>query len=561
MRPRDLWYKAAVIYELDVRTYADSNGDGWGDFQGLIRKLDYIAGLGVTCIWLKPFNTSPHRDGGYDIVDHYSVDGQIGSMGDFVDFMEQAASRGIAVIVDLVANHTSIDHPWFQEAASSPDSPLRDFYIWRDEPTPPDESPERIIYSGDDTSVWSQVDGEGQYYLHRFYPHEPDLNNANPLVREEIYKVLAFYLRLGVAGFRIDAAPYVAEKAAEAEEYADPHEYLREMRSFLSSRRPDAAFMAEADVDPDQLDEYFGNGDEMNLLLNFLMSEYLFLALAEGDSSPIHDLVDLLPTPPPAGQYANFLRNHDELDLERLDDSERELVLDTFAPDPGMRLFDRGLRRRLAPMLDGDQDRIRLAHSLQFAMPGTPVIYYGDEIGMGDDLNLPERLPVRTPMQWTSEPNGGFSSAAAENLHLPPIEGGPYGYRSLNVADQLADPESMLNWMRRLVSTRKESRPMIHGAWSLEETGEPAVFGIRYEDDDDLLFVYHNLSDSDLVIEAPETSGLTYVHEAFSDSRYDPVEIGASKLEINRYGYRWLRGQAEPRDHTDSRTELRKTAD
>lgn len=545
---RDLWYKSAIIYELDVRTFFDSNGDGCGDFPGLTDKLDYISSLGVTCIWLKPFNESPDRDGGYDISDYYAVEPRVGTMGDFVDFMEQAASRGIAVIVDLVADHTSIDHPWFQEASSSTESVLRDFYIWRDQPAPPEESPARIVFTGDDTTVWSQVEDDGQFYLHRFYPHEPDLNNANPLVREEIYKLLAFYLRLGVAGFRIDAAPYVAEKAAMADEYDGPHDYLREMRSFLSSRRPDAVFMAEADVDPDQLDEYFGDGDEMNLLLNFLLSEYIFLALAEGDASALHEMVDLLPKPPDAGQYANFLRNHDELDLERLDKTERNLVLDTFAPEPDMRIFARGLRRRVAPMLGGDQRRIRLAHSLLFSMPGTPVIYYGDEIGMGEDMELPERKPVRTPMQWTSQRNGGFSSAPAEDLYLPAIENGSFGYRARNVANQMADPDSMLNWMRRLIGARKDARPIARGEWHVEETGDPAVFGIRYEDDGDFMFVYHNVSDAERVVAAPDCNGLGYLHESFSDGRYPEPEAGSSKLTINGHGYRWLRGRADDDD-------------
>lgn len=544
MRPRNLWYKSAVIYQLDVRTFCDSSGDGWGDFEGLIHKLDYIKSLGATCIWLSPFNSSPHRDGGYDITDYYEVDPRIGSMGDVVEFMEEAASRGLAVITELVADHTSIDHPWFEEASSSRDSPWHDFYIWRDEPAPPEESPERITFSGDDRSVWTRVDGIDRYYLHRFYPHEPDLNNAHPEVREHIAKVVAFYLRLGVAGFRVDAAPYVAEKAARAEEYDGPHDYLRELRAFIVARRPDAVLMAEADVPPKQLDEYFGDGDEMNLLLNFLLSQYIFLALAEGDASAIHELIDIMPPPPHGGQYANFIRNHDELDLERLHEEDRHRVFDTFAPDPSMRVYGRGIRRRVAPMLEGDPDRLRLAFSLLMAMPGTPVILYGDEIGMGENLDMAERESVRLPMQWSSEKNGGFSSAPEDRLYMPSVAEGPYGFREINVMDQLSDPDSMLNWMRRLISTRQEAHPVATGDWQLFDGGDPALLAIRYDYGNDVTLIYHNLSDSRTKAALPE-DGLAFLYETFADKEYRRPDLGSS-FTMNPHGYRWLEGGRRP---------------
>ncbi|HJQ77504.1 MAG TPA: alpha-amylase family protein [Acidimicrobiia bacterium] len=543
MRLGNLWYRSAIIYEVDVRTFYDSDGDGWGDFQGLIQRLDYIAGLGATAIWLKPFNTSPHRDGGYDVTDYYAVDHRIGTLGDFVDFMEEASSRGIAVITELVANHTSIDHPWFQESASSVDSPLRDFYIWREEPLAPEDSPKRIVWSGDDTDVWTEEPQTGQYYMHRFYEHQPDLNNANPSVRDEISKVLAFYLRLGVAGFRIDAAPYVAGKAADSDEFDGPHEYLKDLRHFLTQRRPDAVFMAEADVEPKNLDEYFGAGDEMNLLLNFVLSQYLFLALAEEDASSLREMVEIMPKPPESGQFANFLRNHDELDLERLSAEDRQAVFDHYAPEPEMRVYGRGIRRRAAPMLDGEVERMRLAYSLLFAMPGTPIIYYGDEIGMGDDLSIPERQAVHTPMQWDSTDNGGFSTAPVEDLYMPPISKGPFAFHEINVMEQRGDPDSMLNWMRRLIAIRKEAHGVATGDWEVFDGGEPSVLGIRYRNKGDVTIIYHNLSREPARATLPE-GDLAFIYEIFSDHPYGH-EL-KTEFTLNGSGYRWLIGQSNP---------------
>jgi maltose alpha-D-glucosyltransferase / alpha-amylase len=545
MRRSNLWYEWAIIYELDVRTFFDSNGDGWGDFGGLIQRLDYISSLGCTCIWLKPFNPSPLRDGGYDVTDYYGVDPRVGNLGDFVEFMEEAASRGLAVITELVANHTSIDHPWFVEAASDPESEVRGLYIWRDEPASDDDSPKRITFTGDDTSVWEHHDASDQYYLHRFYPHEPDLNNADERVQEEMCRILAYYLRLGVSGFRIDAAPYVAEKAAEHPEFDSPHDYLRRLRSFVTNRRPDAVLMAEADVEPEGLDEYFGDGDEMNLLLNFLLSQYLLLALAEQSAEPLHELLDVMPRPPRQGNYANFLRNHDELDLERLADDKRKVVMEAFAPDPAMRIFGRGIRRRLAPMLGGDLRRIRLAHSLLFSMPGTPVVYYGDEIGMGEDLALEERQPVRTPMQWSSDRNAGFSTSHASDLYLLPVSDGPFAYSRVNVADQQGDPDSMLNWTRRLIDARKQAMSIFNGDWRLLETGDPSVFALGYDNDGEVLVICHNLSEQETNVKLSEAGDMSHLVDLVSDDTYAPSEPDSQDLMINGQGFRWLRGRID----------------
>lgn len=544
MRLRNLWYKSAVIYELDIRAFYDSDGNGWGDFQGAIQRLDYLSALGVTCLWLKPFMESPQRDGGYDITDHYAVDPRLGSMGDFVEFLHEASSRGIAVMADLVVNHTSIDHPWFQESASSPDSPMAGYYIWRDEPPPRDEWPESVLFESEDDGPWTLHEPSGRYYLHRFYRHEPDLDNANPEVREEVLKMIGFYVTTGIAGFRIDAAPYLAKKAAAAPEYEDAHDYLRALRDFLVGRRPDSVFMAEADVPVERLGEYFGNGDEMNLMLNFLLSEHLFLALAEGDATELYELLGTLPLPPPSGQYANFLRNHDELDLEMLTEDEQELVFETFAPDESMRIFGRGIRRRVAPMLDGDQRRIRLLHSLLFAMPGTPIIYYGDEIGMGEDLSLDDRDPVRTPMQWTPEANGGFSRAPREDLVLPPVESGPFRFEKVNVADQRGDPDSLLNWMRRLVAIRKEARPVGQGDWRPLNVNDPAVLALEYHLDGEVTLVLHNLSDRAVEIGCKPERELAFLHEGFANRHYGHPDLDSGVIGLDAFGYRWLRGSA-----------------
>lgn len=378
-----------------------------------------------------PHYQTPNRDNGYDVSDYFRVDSRLGDLGDFVDFVRQAKSRGIHVLLDLVVNHTSIDHPWFQEARRDRRSPFRDFYIWSDEPT--DGAPPRIVFNPSDNKPWDYDEQAGQYYLHRFYRHEPDLNTANPELQLEIRKIMDVWLQLGASGFRIDAAPYVGHEAASAFG-GDPHGFSKELREFLVARSGEGALMAEADVDPKNLDAYFGRGDEMQLLLNFALGSYLFLALARESSEPLRHVLDMLPRPPRTGQWANFLRNHDELDLERLSVSEREEVYATFAPEQSMRLYHRGIRRRLAPMLKGDQARIRMTYSLLFSLPGTPVMLYGDEIGMGDDLTQKERNPVRSPMQWSDDPNAGFSSAPSDRLVLPIIDRG----RSLTKRSTLA---------------------------------------------------------------------------------------------------------------------------
>lgn len=528
------WFTKAVVYEVDVRTFFDSDGDGVGDFAGLTSKLDYIAGLGVNTIWLNPFYVSPGADDGYDVADFYGVDPALGSLGDFVVFLEEAKAVGLRVVVELIVNHTSDRHPWFQDALMGRDADHRDFYIWADEP--PAESPERITFTeeeADAPSPWTYHAGTDQYYLHRFYAHEPDLDHSNQAVQDELFEIMSTWLALGVDGFRIDAAPYIAEKAVAEERDADPHAFLRRMRSHIADRNPRAILMAEADVDATELGDYFGEGDEMHLVLSFLASQTVFLALGRQSAGPLKRMLEVLPPCLPHGAYANFLRNHDELDLERLSEEDRAFVFDTFAPSPDMRIFGRGIRRRPAPMLGPGVARLRLAQSLIFSLPGIPVLRYGDEIGMGDDMSLPDRASVRTPMQWNDADNGGFSTAQPPRLYYPMLDG-DYGYERVNVAEQIGDPDSQLNWTVRLVHARRHSRAMRSGDWAIVDTGVDEVLGLRYVDGDETMAVFHNLCRSDRCVSL-DGSGYHMVFGSESGSKFD-----GEMLRLERFGYAWL---------------------
>src|ERR671913_1725629 len=451
----DLWYKNAVIYCLDVETFMDSDGDGVGDFQGLADRLDHVEDLGATCVWLLPFYPTPNRDNGYDVTDFYAVDPRLGTFGDFVAFTHAAHDRGLRVIIDLVANHTSIDHPWFQEARRDPTSRYRDWYVWSKEK--PKDLHEGMVFPGVQDATWSYDELAQAWYMHRFYEHQADLNIANPEVREELEKVMGFWLQLGVSGFRLDAVPFLIEyRGVPAEERPkeDPHEHLARMRDFLSWRRAEAMLLAEANITMDQVDEYFGpSGDRLHMIFNFMLNQHLFLSLTRKDAEPIRRVMAQTPAIPPKSQWASFLRNHDELDLGRLSDEERAECFAAFGPEPHMQAYQRGIRRRLAPMLGGDARRLKLAYSLMFALPGTPVFWYGEEIGMGDDLSLPERNSVRTPMQWADEENAGFSKADADRLVRPVVSEGPFSYRAVNVAMQRAQPGSLMDELQRLIRT------------------------------------------------------------------------------------------------------------
>ena len=539
---RDLWYKDAIIYCLDVETFMDANGDGIGDFRGLTSRLDHIAGLGANCIWLLPFFPSPNRDNGYDVMDYYGVDHRLGTLGDFVQFIRRAHERGLRVLIDLVVNHTSDQHPWFQAARRDPQSEYRDFYVWSD--TKPEDADEGVIFPGVQEAVWTYDRTAKAYYFHRFYKHQPDLNIANPDVREEIERIMGFWLELGVSGFRVDAAPFLIElKGIEVPGTAEPYEYLREFRDFLSWRRGDAIMLAEANVSMDKVPEYFGDGTKLHMLFNFMLNQHVFLALAREAKETLVEGFHLPPTIPDSAQWVNFLRNHDELDLGRLTQAQRETVFEAFAPEETMRLYHRGIRRRLPPMLGGDARRLRMAYSLMFTLPGTPVLRYGEEIGMGDDLSLPERTSVRTAMQWNAGKNGGFSTAEPENLARPVIDEGDYGYEQVNVDRQQREPDSLLNWMERMIRTRKECPEFGWGAWDIIETDHPAVFAHACRYRGGTVVALHNLSDVDvegaLDLSAYEAARAIDLLGGRRETELDGG--GRHAFSLDAYGFRWFR--------------------
>ncbi|MFL6570595.1 MAG: alpha-amylase family protein, partial [Burkholderiales bacterium] len=443
----DLWYKNAVVYCLNVGTYMDSNADGIGDFQGLMRRLDYLHGLGVTALWLMPFQKSPCRDDGYDISDYYAVDPRYGTLGDFVEFTHGAKQRGMRVLIDLVVNHTSNEHAWFQEARRDPRSKYREWYVWSKKKPP--HADQGMVFPGVQKTTWSYDKEARLYYFHRFYDFQPDLNTSNPHVLAEILKIMGFWIQLGVSGFRMDAVPFViGTKGADVRKPLEQFDMLRDLREFLQWRQGDSIILAEANVLPKTDLDYFGDeGERMQMMFNFQVNQNLFYALAAADWRPLAKAMEKTKPRPSTAQWGSFLRNHDELDLGRLTDEQRKAVFDAFGPEKNMQLYDRGIRRRLAPMLAGDRRRIELAYSLMFTLPGTPVMRYGDEIGMGDDLSLPERYGARTPMQWSRTRHAGFTTAS--RTKTPAIERGPYGFREVNAESQRRDPESLLNWTER----------------------------------------------------------------------------------------------------------------
>jgi maltose alpha-D-glucosyltransferase / alpha-amylase len=540
----EVWFKNAVVYCVNVETYADSNDDGVGDFIGLCERLDYLAGLGVTCIWLLPFFASPNRDNGYDISNYYDVDPRYGHLGDFVEFARQANDRGIRLILDLVVNHTSDQHSWFQAARSDPKSKYRDYYIWSE--TEPKDAKQGVVFPGVQDTIWTFDKQAKAYYHHRFYDFQPDLNMANPVVREEIRKVMGFWLELGISGFRVDAAPFLIDmEGAQADPDEDPYQYLTDMRSFLSWRSRDAILLAEANVTMDRVLKYFGDGTRFHMIFNFFLNQHVFLALAREQVGPIREAMAAAPPLPGLGQWGNFLRNHDEIDLGRLAEQDRQFVFSQFGPDPDMQLYDRGIRRRLLPMLGGDERRARMAFSLMFSLPGTPVIWYGDEIGMGDDLKQKERLSVRTPMQWTADENAGFSRAPRNKLVRPVVDKGEYGYQKRNVMLQRRDPNSMLNRMERLIRMRKECPEFGDGTVTVLPSSDPAIFAHCCKAGDGVVAAVHNLSHEPKTARLDLTDhGARRVIEVLGDHPYEELEGGAHDVELESYGYRWFRVDA-----------------
>ncbi len=538
----DLWYKTAVIYCCNVASYMDSNGDGIGDFQGLTRRLDYIHGLGVTTIWLMPFQPSPQRDNGYDISDYYGVDPRYGTLGDFVEFTHGCRQRGLRVIIDLVVNHTSDKHPWFQQARKDPESRFRDWYVWSDRK--PANAADGIVFPGVQKSTWTRDEVAKKYFFHRFYEFQPDLNTANPHVKAEILKIMGFWLQLGVDGFRMDAVPFViAEKGPQVKKPKEQFNMLREFREFLQWRRGDSIILAEANVLPETDMDYFGeDGDRMQMIFNFQVNQNLFYALAAADGGPLAEALLATKERPSTAQWGQFLRNHDELDLGRLEPAQREAVFAAFGPEKDHQLYDRGIRRRLMPMLQGDRRRYELATSLMLTLPGTPVIRYGDEIGMGDDLSLPERECARTPMQWSTEPNGGFTKHPRPKN--PVISTGPYGFDHVNVADQRRDPNSLLNWTERMIRMRNELPEIGQGDYALIDTGRPDIFAMRYDWRNNSVLLLHNLgpTPSEVAID-PGTQGSHdgLLVNLLSGDHSEADQKGRHCIMLEPYGYRWFR--------------------
>jgi maltose alpha-D-glucosyltransferase/alpha-amylase len=537
----DLWYKNAVIYCLSVSTYMDANGDGIGDFQGLMRRLDYLAGMGVTAIWLMPFQPSPRKDDGYDVADYYGVDPSYGTLGDFVEFTHGCKQRGIRVLIDLVVNHTSNQHPWFQEARKDPQSKYRDWYVWSKKK--PRNAKSGVVFPGVQKSTWDYDKEAKAYYFHRFYDFQPDLNTANPDVQAEILKIMGFWLQLGVFGFRMDAVPFViAQKGADVTKAQEQYDMLRTFSEFLTWREGEAIILAEANVLPGTDMQYFGAaGERMQMMFNFAVNQHLFYALASGDARPLTKAMRATKARPATAQWGQFLRNHDELDLGRLEDKQREAVFAAFGPDPDMQLYGRGIRRRLAPMLQGDRRRLELAYSLMMTLPGTPVIRYGDEIGMGDNLKLPERNCARTPMQWSTEPNGGFTKS--DKPVLPVISGGPYGFEHLNVADQRRDPNSMLNWMERIIRMRKEVPEIGWGDFSFLSTGTAEVLAMQYEWRNNSVAFVHNLSGKprEILLSLMIGEEGCVLVNLLSTDHSQPDSKGRHRILLEPYGYRWFR--------------------
>ncbi|GAB3484662.1 alpha-amylase family protein [Azotobacter salinestris] len=533
MRP--LWYRNAVIYQIDPSLFRDSDGDGCGDLRGVTERLDYVRGMGATAIWLMPIYASPFRDAGYDVSDHMAVNPRFGDLADVVALLEKAEELGLHVILELVVQHTSDQHPWFQQARRDRNSRYRDYYIWSDTPLETDVEP---IFPTVEEEVWRWDEEAGQYYRHLFYRHEPDLNLANPQVIEEIERIMSFWLRLGVSGFRVDAASHLIEQAGRGK-VQDGIWLLDHLRDFATLRRPEAILMGEVDIEPEGYVHYFGAGDRLTLLLDFWVNNHLYLSLARGEAEPLHRAVASQPVPPARAQYAVWLRNHDELDLERLSDAEREEVMRAFAPDPDMRAYGRGIRRRLAPMLGGDQQRLALANAILFSLPGTPILRYGEEIGMGDDLSLPERLAVRTPMQWSDEPNGGFSCARPEALVAPPIAEGPFAYGTVNVYTQSLVSDSLLAHTSNMIRTRIGLTEIGSGTYRPVRVDCPSVFAIRYDGDSTLLMLA-NLSAEEVEVQVQEED-LQDFADILADSLYEQSQGHPLYLRLRGYGYRWLR--------------------
>ena len=533
----DLWWKDAVLYCLDIETFYDADGDGCGDLPGLTDRLDYLRGIGVTCVWLMPFYPSPNRDDGYDITDFYAVDPALGTFGDFSEFVRTARDRGLRVIADFVMNHTSNRHPWFQAARESRDSPYRDFYVWRDDK--PEEKPGDVVFPDKENSNWAWDERAGQLYVHLFYSHQPDLNVANPQVRDELAQVMGFWLDQGLSGFRIDAVPFLIEPTGLPEHaIVDPHALLRHLRAYVNRRNGDAVLLGEVNLPAPDLRAFLGDedGDELQMVFDFLGNQAIYLALARGEAEPLARALRTAPKLPEIASLGRFVRNHDELTLDKLSKEERQEVFARFGPDPGMQLYGRGLRRRLPTMLGGDQRAIRMVYSLAFSLPGTPVLFYGEEIGMGEHLGVEGRMSGRTPMQWTTERHGGFSTVADPARLRRPLTPGRFGPEHVNVGTQRRDPGSLLNWFERLIRRRRECPELGFGTLELLETGAPSVLAHRCDWEGSTIVAVHELAGREAEIRLHLADGESLVH--LFDEAEHPLPAA---LHLEPYAAHWYR--------------------
>ncbi len=535
-----LWYLNAIFYELNVRAFFDSNGDGHGDLAGLTSKLDYLQELGVDAIWLLPVYPSPLLDDGYDIADYNGIHPDYGSIEDFKLFITEAHRRGMRVITDLVLNHTSDQHPWFQAARQGRDNPYHDYYVWSDDDQKYSDA--RIIFVDTEESNWSWDESAQRYYWHRFYSSQPDLNYDNPKVRQEMLDIARFWLELGVDGFRADAVPYLFEREnTNCENLPETHAYLKELRRFIDQKFPGRILLCEANQWPQDVREYFGNGDEFHMGFQFPLMPRIYMALRKSDVQPLEWVMEKTPSIPGNTQWCIFLRNHDELTLEMVTEVERQWMWEQFAPESRMRL-NLGIRRRLAPLLDNDHRLIELAHSLLFTLPGSPILYYGDEIGMGDDISLPDRSGVRTPMQWDNSPQGGFSSAAADKLYAPVVSSPGFSPQDVNVRDQERDPSSLLNKIKEMIKARKSLPELGTGDFSWAATTPEkspnsiaAYFRVK---DGKKLVIINNLSPSmqscNLRLAKDVTIEMILGNSSFS------MENQQLRADLEPYGFLWL---------------------
>jgi maltose alpha-D-glucosyltransferase/alpha-amylase len=533
------WYKDAVFYEVYVRAFSDSNGDGHGDLRGLIQKLDYLQYLGVDCLWLLPTYPSPLMDDGYDIADYYGIHPDYGSLQDFRDLVTAVHARGMRIVTDLILNHTSDQHPWFQAARADRESPYRDYYVWSD--TDQRYSDARIIFLDTEESNWTWDEQAGQYFWHRFYSSQPDLNFDNPAVQAEMREVMKFWLDLGVDGFRADAVPYLFEReGTNCENLPETHAYLKGLRRFMDEHYDGRILLCEANQWPEDVRPYFGDGDEFHMGFHFPVMPRIFMALRRGENSPLRWILERTPSIPESCQWCNFLRNHDELTLEMVTEEERQWMWQEYAPEPRMRL-NLGIRRRLASLLDNDQRKIELANSLLFTLPGSPIIYYGDEIGMGDDIWLPDRNGVRTPMQWDSGLNASFSNAPTESLYAPLISADPYSPLTVNAADQRKRSDSILHKIRKMIAIRKSHPVFGRGDFNWVSSDSHAVAAYLRSTQDEKVLIVNNLCGD------PQTVLLTVPGmtadpiDLITGILYPQAKDERLSLSLESYKYLWLK--------------------